>query len=82
VFPIILKLEGVAKQSEHFSALEHVIWNLRPHLHGNGSKWNLTRMGPPRQQVPNETEPKSCHVNTQNRFRQIRLETKYSVTLL
>ena len=34
------------------------------------------RTGPPRTKVPNGTEPKSSRVNTQNRSRQVRLETR------
>ena len=37
---------------------------------------NGTRTGPPRKQVPQGTEPKSSRVNSQNRSRQVRLETR------
>ena len=35
-----------------------------------------TRTGPPTKQVPHGTEPKRFRVNSQNRSRQVRLETR------
>ena len=35
-----------------------------------------TRTGPPKKKVPQETESKSSHINSQNRSRQVRLETR------